>query len=371
MSATQNPAPKITKEKEALKVKYSSNSSFDPQSKQEVRLGPISTPRVKGRLKEHIDFWVAIRTNSTILEVIREGYKIPFYSQPGRKSFSNNRSALNHPDFVEKELKSLLESGRIVETPVKPYVVNPLSVSGSDEKLRLILDLTYVNYFVFKDPIKYDDWKVMEHLVHESDFLFKFDIKSGYHHVDIYPSHQKFLGFSWTLDDVQKYFVFTVLPFGLSTGPFIFTKVMRPLVAYWRSQGIRICCYLDDGLGASQPSSLAVEHSTKVRNTLLASGFVINEEKSIWVPTQTISWLGLDYDSNEHVLRITDKRIASLLKSLNDLIDRLPYTSPRKLSRVCGKVMSTKYVLGNLVRLKNRRLYQAIGTPFSWDSRLS
>ena len=321
-----------------MKVKYLSNSSWDPQLRQEDRLGPISTPKVKGRLREHIDFWVAIGTNSTILEVIREGYKIPFYSQPERKSFSNNRSALNHTDFVGKELESFLESGRIVETPVKPYVVNPLSVSGSDEKLRLILDLTYVNYFVFKDPIKYDDWKVMEHLVQESDFLFKFDIKSGYHHVDIYPSHQTFLGFSWMLDDVQKYFVFTVLPFGLSTGPFIFTKVMRPLVAYWRSQGIRICCYLDDGLGASQPSSLAVEHSTKVRNTLLASGFVINEEKSIWVPTQTISWLGLDYDSNEHVLRITDKRIASLLKSLNDLIDRLPYTSPRKLSRVCGKV---------------------------------
>ena len=30
--------------------------------------------------------------------------------------------------------------------------------------------------------------------------------------------------------------------------------------------------------------------------------------------------------------------------------------------------MSTKFVLGNLVRLKTRQLCQMIGTPFSWDS---
>ena len=39
------------------------------------------------------------------------------------------------------------------------------------------------------------------------------------------------------------------MPFGLSTGPYIFTKVMRPLVKHWRSQAYRIVVYLDDGLG--------------------------------------------------------------------------------------------------------------------------
>ena len=43
---------------------------------------------------------------------------------------------------------------------------------------------------------------------------------------------------------------FTVLPFDISTGPYIFTKVLRPLVRYWRLQrAIRIVVYLDDGLG--------------------------------------------------------------------------------------------------------------------------
>ena len=56
-----------------------------------------------------------------------------------------------------------------------------------------------------------------------------------------------FLGFSWVVNGVRKFFVFTVLPFGLSSAPYIFTKVVRVLVRYWRSHAVRITVYLDDG----------------------------------------------------------------------------------------------------------------------------
>ena len=56
-------------------------------------------------------------------------------------------------------------------------------------------------------------------------YLFSFDIKSGYHHIEIFPDDQQFLGFSWTDRGVAKYFKFTVLPFGLATGPNIFIKL--------------------------------------------------------------------------------------------------------------------------------------------------
>ena len=29
------------------------------------------------------------------------------------------------------------------------------------------------------------------------DYVFSFDLKSGYHHVDIFPEHWQYLGFSW------------------------------------------------------------------------------------------------------------------------------------------------------------------------------
>ena len=45
----------------------------------------------------------------------------------------------------------------------------------------------------------------------------------------------------------MRYFVFTVLPFGLSSAPYIFTKCLKPLEKYWRFNGVNIALFLDDG----------------------------------------------------------------------------------------------------------------------------
>ena len=45
---------------------------------------------------------------------------------------------------------------------------------------------------------------------------------------------------------------FVVLPFGLSSAPYVFTKMMRPLVRLWRSKGLKAVVYLDDGIYALQ-----------------------------------------------------------------------------------------------------------------------
>ena len=58
-----------------------------------------------------------------------------------------------------------------------PYVVNPLSVSeNGSQKLRLVLDLRYVNKHVFKDKITFKEWKIMQDFLGPTDLMFKFDI---------------------------------------------------------------------------------------------------------------------------------------------------------------------------------------------------
>ena len=37
----------------------------------------------------------------------------------------------------------------------------------------------------------------MEQFLDPHEYMVKFDIKQGYHHIDIYKPHQKFLGFLW------------------------------------------------------------------------------------------------------------------------------------------------------------------------------
>ena len=129
-------------------------------------------------------------------------------------------------------------------------MVNPLSVSVQPNgKKRFILDLRYVNKHLIKQRVKYEDWKIALSYFQKGAFMISFDLKSSYHHIDICPDHQTFLGFAWKFSGDTEFrynFIFTVLPFGLASAPFIFTKCLKPLERR-RIHGISVALFLDDG----------------------------------------------------------------------------------------------------------------------------
>ena len=198
---------------------------------------------IKHSLKRHYNKWEEIGAFPNILKVVQSGYEIPFVSIPHSMNFRNNKSAELNAHFVSDEISRLMKNGCIVEVQSKPFIVSPLSVAENRSKKRLILDLSRLNKYVKYEKIKFEDWKTAMDYFEKDCFCIKFDLKSGYHHIDISEEFQTYLGFSWN----QKYYRYTVLPFGLSSAPFIFTKCLRPVVKFWRQQGIKIVLYLDDG----------------------------------------------------------------------------------------------------------------------------
>ena len=85
-------------------------------------------------------------------------------------------------------------------------------------------------------------------MFHPGMSVFSFDLKD--HHIDICEEHRKFLSFKWpSSDGIMEFYEFKVLPFGLTSAPNVFTKVVRQLVQYWRGRGNLILMYLDDGIG--------------------------------------------------------------------------------------------------------------------------
>ena len=169
--------------------------------------------------------------------------------------YRNNQSVLKNKDFVEESISELLKCGSIIEAEKPPEAINPLSVSiNSSGKKCLILDLRSVNTHVYKDEIKFEDWKYFEsYLEGKEGYLFKFDLKNGYHHSDIFEAHQKFLGFSW-----------------------VFTS----LVKYWRFNSVKITCFLDDRIGIEYNYEEAKRKSEFVLETLTKSGFIPKIQKS-------------------------------------------------------------------------------------------
>ena len=184
--------------------------------------------------------------------------------------------------------------------------------------------------------------------------------------MDICPQQHTYLGFSWE----DKFYCFTVLAFGLSTGPYIFTKCLRPLVKYWRKNGIKIVLYLDDGFGMNNENNECIKDAEFVKQSLLSAGFLLNEEKSVFTPVQKLEWLGIIWDSCNFTLCIPQRRIDELFQSIHNVFREIPYISARNLAQVTGRIISMSPVIGNITRIMTRYCYMSIESRMSWDSYL-
>ena len=110
------------------------------------------------------------------------------------------------------------------------------------------MNLRHVNRSLWKQKFKYEDLRVVMMLFDPGEWMFSFDLKSGYHHIDVAQKHRKYLGLSWE----GVLYSFVVMPFGLSSTPYVFNKMMRPLVKLRRSKGLKVVVNLDDGICAVQ-----------------------------------------------------------------------------------------------------------------------
>ena len=263
-----------------LCVEFSQSWELENQDPQSQPV-PIT---VKGRLRESIQFWEEqLQAPDAVLNTIKSGYVLPLKSEPTPFRGNNHASAYANFGFVQQSVEELVASLCVLEVSDPPYICSPLSVvESSTGKRRLVVNLRHLNRFLWKQHFKYEDLRVAILLFQKGDFMFSFDLKSGYHHVDIADIHTKYLGFSWA----GKYYVFTVLPFGLASACYIFTKLLRPLTRFWRAKGLRILIYLDDGICAVTGCQAAQEASQLVQTTLQQAGFVAHPTKSVWQPVQ-------------------------------------------------------------------------------------
>lgn len=246
-----------------------------------------------------------------------------------------------------------------------------MTVSISSGKGRLILDLRHVNKQVRLTKCKFENWKTASQYLTSDCFGFVFDLKSGYHHIDIFPNHQKYLGFSWKFGETIKYFVFTVLPFGLSSAGYIFTKVVRPLVAHWRKDGIKVTVYLDDGLGLADSEKVCYEQAERVKTDLILSGFVLNRDKCIWKPVQNLVWLGFTWDLKYCLLKLPTAKLTNFIELIDIILAAASRVKIRLLAKLCGKIISFTPAIGNVTQIMTRCNFFVINERDGWDQSVN
>ena len=125
------------------------------------------------------------------------------------------------------------------------------------------------------------------------------DLQDAYYSVPIHDKSRKYLKFMWQ----EQLFQFTALPNGLSSAPRLFTKIMKPVFAKLRQQGVEVVRFIDDTLVVGNTKHETEAAVTKTKELLEELGFSIHPEKSVLISTTDIKFFGFMINSRKMTVR--------------------------------------------------------------------
>ncbi|CAM4509992.1 unnamed protein product [Leuciscus chuanchicus] len=126
---------------------------------------------------------------------------------------------------------------------------------------------------------------------------------------------RRFLRFAFGGEAYQYW----VLPFGLGLSPRIFTKCVDAALAPLRLQGIRVLYFIDDWLILAQSEQLAVRHRDVVLSHIKRLGLWLNAKKSVLLPAQRTTFLGVLWDSTIMQACLSPARISAILTAVKGI----------------------------------------------------
>nr|CAH0112881.1 unnamed protein product [Daphnia galeata] len=161
----------------------------------------------------------------------------------------------------------------------------------------------------------------VRHLIRQGDWMVKLDLKDAYLLVPICLEHQPFLCFRWRSICYQ----FTCLAFRFSPAPRLFTKLLKPVVGALRRAGIRLVIYVDDIIFMNESREGVISDVSTAIDLLITSlGFLVNWEKSVLLPSQSLEYLGLLIDSVALSLALPSDKVLSMLEMCRRSLSKGP-----------------------------------------------
>ena len=125
----------------------------------EEEQGETQVSDVQGKLEKFLGIWEeTLNLAPWIISCILEWYKLPLQALPNSYSRPNQQFAIENKNFVFESIQELERNRCITRVFDFPYICSPLSVvANSAGKLRLVLNLCYLNQFLWLDKFKYED----------------------------------------------------------------------------------------------------------------------------------------------------------------------------------------------------------------------
>ena len=264
---------------------------------------------------------------------------------------------------ISGEIEALLNKGAVYEvsTDTEGFYSRIFVVPQKGGKHRPVINLRPLNRFLVYQHFKMEGIQLVRDLLQREDWLTRIDLKDTYFAVPIHQKHRKYLRFMWK----GKAYEFQCLPFGLSSAPRVFTKLLRPVVGFLREKGVRCVIYLDDILLMEQSREVLRQHTALAVSLLESLGFLINYPKSHLEPSQLLEYLGFLVDTVKKELKLPKEKIERIKKEATSLLDQ-EAVSARILARVVGRMTAAVMAVypaplhyRALQRLKHKALHAA------------
>ncbi|CEP09959.1 hypothetical protein, partial, partial [Parasitella parasitica] len=191
----------------------------------------MSTDPVGGRLSKFITKWTEISNNSFVKTIIQQGYNIQFHTPPPITTsptpilpFSAEQSLL-----IDQAIKDLLQKAAIervsyAQTREDPgFYSSMFVIPKKNVGVRPVFNLRKLNHYLDAPHFKMDTIKEVARMIQPNDYLVSIDLSDAFLHVGLHPDSRKYLRLKWK-DQVYQY---CTTAFGLTTSPFVFTKVCK------------------------------------------------------------------------------------------------------------------------------------------------
>lgn len=267
-------------------------------------------------------------------------YDIPFYDIiPSRCEISMRHWSKTEFVNIATEIQKLLQLGAISECCHRDdqYLSPIFLIPKPNGTFRFILNLKSLNKYVKTEHFKLEDIRTVCKLMTKNCYMATIDLKEAYFSVNMSNHSKKLLRFSFD----GKIYEFNALPYGLSTAPYVFTKILKPVVSYLRKQNIIISIYIADIICLNDNDyDTCCKHISIICNLLESLGFIINKEKSCLLPNQCCKYLGFMLNSESMSLSLPCQKVNNLKKTLQSFINRND-CKIREFAQLLGLLNST------------------------------
>ena len=166
------------------------------------------------------------------------------------------------------------------------------------------------------------------------------DITDAYFHLPLSWWFQIF--FAFVVD--HQIYVFQYVPFGLSTAPWAFSRVVKPIKSHLHNRLIIIYSFLDNFCILHQSPSGLEKVTDIVLQLLQKLGFQVNFRKSILIPSQKIVYLGVLFHLDTLHLSLPEEKVQTIL-SRCEFTTQLSLSSRRQLESLVGLLNFASYLV--------------------------